>query len=79
MSQVPNFAKVEFADKAAPSGKGSAAPWTTPEGIAVKPTYSEKDLAGLDFLDTGAVLITDNPVEGVESQDTTWGLENCWG
>ncbi len=34
---------------------------------------------GLDFLDTGAVLITDNPVEGVESQDTTWGLENCWG
>ncbi len=52
MSQVPNFAKVEFADKAAPSGKGSAAPWTTPEGIAVKPTYSEKDLAGLDFLDT---------------------------
>ena len=34
---------------------------------------------GLDFLDTGAVLITDNPVEGVESEDTTWGLENCWG
>src|SRR4029079_3625500 len=52
MSQVPNFAKVEFADKAAPPGKGSAAPWTTPEGIAVKPTYREKDIAGLDFLDT---------------------------
>jgi fructose transport system substrate-binding protein len=34
---------------------------------------------GLDFVDTGAVLITDNPVEGVESEDTTWGLENCWG
>ena len=34
---------------------------------------------GLEFLDTGAVLITDNPVEGVESEDTTWGLENCWG
>jgi fructose transport system substrate-binding protein len=34
---------------------------------------------GLDFLDTGAVLITDNPVEGLESQDTAWGLENCWG
>ena len=34
---------------------------------------------GLDFLDTGAVLITDGPVEGLESEDTTWGLENCWG
>jgi fructose transport system substrate-binding protein len=34
---------------------------------------------GRDFYDTGAVLITDSPVEGLESQDTTWGLENCWG
>jgi len=34
---------------------------------------------GLEFTNTGVVLITDNPVEGVESQDTTWGLENCWG
>ena len=34
---------------------------------------------GLDFFDTGAVLITDSPVEGLESEDTTWGLENCWG
>jgi fructose transport system substrate-binding protein len=34
---------------------------------------------GLDFYNTGVVLITDQPVDGVESQDTTWGLENCWG
>jgi fructose transport system substrate-binding protein len=34
---------------------------------------------GLDFFNTGVVLVTDQPVEGVESQDTTWGLENCWG
>ena len=34
---------------------------------------------GLDFVDTGVELITDNPVEGIESQDTEWGLENCWG
>ncbi|MET9496210.1 methylmalonyl-CoA mutase [Streptomyces sp. NPDC006552] len=26
--------------------------WETPEGIAVKPLYTEQDLAGLDFLDT---------------------------
>jgi methylmalonyl-CoA mutase len=52
MSQVPNFAKVDFADTDAPVGTGSSAPWLTPEGIAVKPVYGEQDLAGLDFLDT---------------------------
>ncbi len=52
MSQIPNFAKVDFAEPVAPAGKATAAPWTTPEGIAVKPVYSEHDLAGLDFLST---------------------------
>jgi fructose transport system substrate-binding protein len=28
---------------------------------------------------SGTVLITDSPVEGIESQDSAWGLENCWG
>jgi fructose transport system substrate-binding protein len=35
--------------------------------------------AGKDFVDTGVTLITDEPVEGVESEDTAFGLENCWG
>src|SRR5260221_5921690 len=52
MSQVPNFAKVDFADTAVPGGNASVAPWITPEGIAVKPVYDERDLAGLDFLNT---------------------------
>jgi methylmalonyl-CoA mutase len=52
MSQVPNFAKVDFADTAVPAGNGSSAAWPTPEGIAVNPVYGERDLAGLDFLDT---------------------------
>jgi methylmalonyl-CoA mutase len=52
MSQVPDFTKVGFADDSPSVGNGSAAPWTTPEGIVVKPTYSEHDLAGLDFLNT---------------------------
>lgn len=34
---------------------------------------------GLDFYDTGATLVTDNPVEGVESITTEEGLELCWG
>ena len=40
-----------------------------------KPANTE----GLDFFDTGVDLITDQPVDGLESQDTTWGLDNCWG
>ena len=35
--------------------------------------------AGKDFVDTGVTLITDKPVDGVESKDTTFGLDNCWG
>jgi methylmalonyl-CoA mutase len=52
MSQIPNFASVDFADTPIPAGSGSAAPWITPEAIPVKPVYGEADLAGLDFLDT---------------------------
>lgn len=31
------------------------------------------------FNDTGAQLITDQPVTGLDSKDTAWGLQNCWG
>ena len=34
---------------------------------------------GLDFFDTGVTLVTDQPVEGLESEDSAWGSENCWG
>jgi fructose transport system substrate-binding protein len=34
---------------------------------------------GLDFTNTGVTLITDQPQDGVESEDSAWGLENCWG
>ena len=33
----------------------------------------------MGFLDTGATLVTDKPVAGVESIDTTKGTELCWG
>jgi fructose transport system substrate-binding protein len=35
--------------------------------------------AGKTFIDTGAVLITDKPVQGVPSIDTAEGLKRCWG
>src|SRR5207237_8977626 len=34
------------------AGTDRAAPWLTPEGIAVKPVYEPQDVRGLDFLDT---------------------------
>ena len=51
MSRIPDFTKVAFADAPAPM-PGAAAPWLTPEGIAVKPAYGPDDVKGLDFLDT---------------------------
>lgn len=35
--------------------------------------------AGRAFFDTGAVLVTDDPVAGLESIDSTTGLSQCWG
>jgi len=34
---------------------------------------------GLDFFNTGVTLITDHPVDGVDSIDSAKGLELCWG
>lgn len=47
------------------------------EAIVAYATDGTKPKAG--FNDTGSVLITDNPVDGIDSEDTTWGAENCWG
>lgn len=34
---------------------------------------------GLDFFDTGVNLVTDQPVDGVDSIDTKEGTDKCWG
>src|SRR5437763_8459364 len=52
MSRIPNFAELAFDTVAAPSPAGSTEPWLTPEGIPVKSAFSEKDLDGIDFLET---------------------------
>jgi fructose transport system substrate-binding protein len=36
-----------------------------------------KKVAG--YTDTGVTLITDKPQSGVDSKDTGFGLDNCWG
>lgn len=35
--------------------------------------------SGLDFVNTGVELITDQPVEGVPSSSSSDGLQKCWG
>jgi len=35
--------------------------------------------SGLDFYNTGVVLITDTPVDGVSSSTASVGLKKCWG
>ena len=41
--------------------------------------YAKKGVKPTGFVDTGAMLITDKPVQGLTSKDTTWGAQNCWG
>jgi methylmalonyl-CoA mutase len=52
MSKIPNFADIAFAPTSMARSASGAGPWLTPEGILVKPSYSEADLEGIDFLDT---------------------------
>jgi fructose transport system substrate-binding protein len=48
-------------------------------GVETVVEYAQTGEAPSGFTDTGVNLITDNPVEGVESEDSIFGLENCWG
>ncbi len=52
MSKLPDFSKVQFRESAVEAAVGAAEPWLTPEEIPVKPAYDERDLAGIDFLNT---------------------------
>ena len=51
MTRIPDFGKVELTEVPSPTAGTGAAPWITPEGIAVKPAYGPADVSGLDFLD----------------------------
>ena len=45
----------------------------------VKTGKKPEPTPGLNFFDTGATLITDHPVPGVKSIDSTEGAKLCWG
>jgi methylmalonyl-CoA mutase len=59
MTSIPDFTKISLEGSRKPNGIAHEAPvpredevFTTPEGIPVKPIYTNIDTAGLDFLDT---------------------------
>jgi methylmalonyl-CoA mutase len=52
MTCIPDFSSVAYAEVPATASPAGEKSWLTPEDIAVKPQYTEGDLAGVDFLDT---------------------------
>ena len=44
MTRIPDFSKASFVAANAPLQSGSASDWMTPEGIAVKPIYTEAQI-----------------------------------
>jgi fructose transport system substrate-binding protein len=48
-------------------------------GVKAVADFAETGKKPSGYVDTGVTLITDDPVEGVPSKDSKYGLENCWG
>ena len=61
-----------------PKEKTSAEPSASPEATIPSPGKTD-DQGILNFFNTGVKLITDKPVDGVESISTDEGLKLCWG
>jgi fructose transport system substrate-binding protein len=49
------------------------------QGVEAVVAFSKDGTKPSGFQDTGAQLITDKPLPGLESKDTAWGAQNCWG
>src|SRR5256712_1468202 len=48
-------------------------------GVEAGVEYAKTGKKASGYTDTGVTLITDKPMPGVESKDTKFGTENCWG
>lgn len=49
------------------------------QGVDAVVAFAKDGTKPTGFTNTGSQLVTDKPVAGVESKDTTWGAQNCWG
>ncbi len=48
-------------------------------GVDAGVEYAKTGKKVSGYTDTGVTLITDKPMSGLDSKDTKFGLENCWG
>ncbi|WP_307795889.1 substrate-binding domain-containing protein [Amycolatopsis sp. 195334CR] len=49
------------------------------QGVLAAVEYAKTGKKPTGFNNTGSVVITNKPMPGVESRNTDWGLQNCWG
>jgi fructose transport system substrate-binding protein len=49
------------------------------QGVTAAVAYAKTGRKPNGFINTGSAVITDKPLPGVESHDSAWGLQNCWG
>nr|BFF02210.1 substrate-binding domain-containing protein [Streptoalloteichus tenebrarius] len=49
------------------------------EGVRAAVEFARTGRKPSGFVNTGSTVVTDRPVPGVDSEDTAWGLRNCWG
>ncbi len=48
-------------------------------GVEAVNKFAQTGEKASGYTDTGVTLITDKPMAGVDSKDTKYGLEACWG
>jgi len=48
-------------------------------GVEAGVAYANSGKKASGYTDTGVTLITDKPMSGVDSKDTKFGLDSCWG
>ena len=48
-------------------------------GVTAGVDYAKTGKKVSGYQDTGVTLITDKPMSGIDSKDTKFGLDNCWG
>jgi fructose transport system substrate-binding protein len=49
------------------------------QGVQAGVKYADSGMKPSGFVKTETAVITDKPLAGIDSKDTAWGLENCWG
>src|SRR3954470_8414317 len=48
-------------------------------GVTAGVDYAKTGKKVTGYQDTGVTLITDKPMSGIDSKDTKFGVDNCWG